>query len=71
MARKDGAVFAVDANELTASQLANQTKPQRSCNQPSHRFDWSFDQAKLKDAQADDGYSAIVTTIPADEVFIR
>jgi transposase len=59
--------FTVDVVELTVSQLAKQPKPRRGCKQPTHRFEWSFDEAKLKDAQAEDGYSAIVTTVPARE----
>ncbi|MEZ6075740.1 MAG: IS1634 family transposase [Pirellulaceae bacterium] len=66
--------FTYDVVELTASQLAQQPKPQRGCKQPTHQFDWIFDEAKLKDAQAEDGYSAIVTTVPTrkkncDELF--
>ena len=66
--------FSYEVIPLTPVQLATLPQPQRGCIQPTHGFAWRFDEAKLKQARAEDGYSAIVTTVPihkksSDEIF--
>ncbi|MEJ7590086.1 MAG: IS1634 family transposase [Planctomycetaceae bacterium] len=67
--------FAWDLTKLTPAELKAATKSTvRGGRVPTHRFTWSFDESLVKDDEANDGYSAIVTTVPpathnADTVF--
>jgi transposase len=61
---------------LTKGELKQLPKPGRGCHQPTHRFEFTFDAKAVKQAEKDDGYSAIVTTVPqrqssADTVFAK
>lgn len=59
--------FSYAVTELNPDELAKLPKPQRGCKQPTHRFTWTFDETKLNEAKAYDGYSAIVSTVPTHE----
>ncbi len=48
--------------------------PVRGSRIPTHRFTWTFDESQVTEDEANDGYSAVVTTVPtsthsADVVF--
>ena len=59
------------------SRQTSGTKPAvRGAGKVTHRFEWSFDEALMLAAAEDDGYSAMVTTVPepeksVDEIFSR
>lgn len=67
------------SEEKTATQTVVTTSdrpPVRSAGKVTHRFEWSFDDALMLAIAEDDGYSAMVTTVPApeksiDEIFSR
>ena len=57
-------------------QATSETQPVRGGGKVTHRFKWSFDEALMMAVAADDGYSAMVTTVPeseksVDEIFSR
>ena len=56
--------FSWGLKKLTAAERKKLPAPARGCRQPTHRFEWSFDESKMADDERDDGYSAIVTTVP-------
>lgn len=60
----------------TKAEKAQLPAPQRGCKKPTHRFEFAFDQAALKQDERDDGYAVLVTTRPqnqlgADELFTK
>lgn len=67
------------SEEKTAMQAVvttSDSKPVRSAGKVTHRFEWSFDDALMLATAEDDGYSAMVTTVPeleksVDEIFSR
>lgn len=67
------------SEEKTATQAVVTTSdrpPVRSAGKVTHRFEWSFDDALMLAIAEDDGYSAMVTTVPEpeksiDEIFSR
>lgn len=61
---------------LLALQATSETKPVQGSGKATHRFEWSFDEALMTAVSHDDGYSAMVTTVPeaeksVDEIFSR
>ena len=61
---------------LLALQATSETKPVRGGGKVTQRFEWSFDEALMMVVAEDDGYSAMVTTVPeseksVDEIFSR
>lgn len=61
---------------LTKRELKKLPPPGRGCHRPTHRFEFSFDAKAVKQAEKDDGYSVIVTTVPqhqgsADALFTK
>lgn len=65
-----------EKSALLTQQTASGSKPIRSSSKVTHRFEWSFDEALMMSLAEDDGYSAMVTTVPeseknVDEVFSR
>ena len=67
--------FTWELTKLTPEELEAATKSTvRGGRVPTHRFTWTFDESLVKEVEASDGYSAIVTTVPlathnADTVF--
>jgi hypothetical protein len=53
--------------KLTKRELKQLPTPGRGCRQPTHRFEFTFDRKAVKEAEKDDGYSAIVTTVPQNQ----
>ena len=61
---------------MVAEQATSGTKPSRNIDKVTHRFEWSLDEAMMLASAEDDGYSAMVTTVPepeksVDEIFSR
>jgi len=68
--------FTWEMTPLSEQEQAALPKPQRGCKPATHRFTFSFDQAALEADEAEDGYSALVTTVPesragADVLFTK
>lgn len=57
--------FSWELKELTPEERKQLPPPTRGCNLPTHRFTWSYDKSQVAVDELDDGYSAIVTTVPA------
>lgn len=58
--------FTWDLQELTEKERKLLDKASlRGSRVPTHRLTWSFEQSLVTADEADDGYSAIVTTVPA------
>jgi transposase len=53
--------------KLTKRELKQLPTPGRGCRRPTHRFEFTFDRKAVKEAEKDDGYSAIVTTVPQNQ----
>ena len=82
---KDAAKFFIwdlvqlTSEEKTAMQAVvttSDSKPVRGSDKVTHRFEWSLDDALMLAVAEDDGYSAMVTTVPeseksVDEIFSR
>ncbi len=65
---KDAAqYFAWKMVPLTKRELKKLPPPGRGCRRPTHRFEFTFDAKAAKQAERDDGYSVIVTTVPANQ----
>ena len=61
---------------LLALRATSEVNPVRGGGKVTHRFEWSFDETLMKAVAENDGYSAMVTTVPeaeksVDEVFSR
>jgi hypothetical protein len=52
---------------LTKGELKELPPPGRGCHRPTHRFEFTFDAQAVKQAEQDDGYSLIVTTVPLQQ----
>lgn len=67
--------FSWELKPLTAAERKRvDQNPVRGSRIPTHRFTWTFDESQVTEDEANDGYSAIVTTVPtsthsADVVF--
>jgi transposase len=67
------------SEEKTAMQAVvttSDSKPVRGVGKVTHRFEWSLDETRMLATAEDDGYSAMVTTVPeseknADGIFSR
>ena len=62
--------------KLTRRELKALPPSGRGCRQPTHRFEFTSDANAVKEAEKDDGYSVIVTTVPqhqgsADVLFTK
>ena len=62
--------------KLTRRELKALPPSGRGCRRPTHRFEFTFDANAVKEAEKDDGYSVIVTTVPqhqgsADVLFTK
>ena len=57
--------FSWDLKPLTPEELQQLAPAVRGCRLPTHRFEWTCDAAKVAADELEDGYSAIVTTVPA------
>lgn len=53
--------------KLTKRQLKKLPPPGRGGRRPTHRFEFAFDANAVKQAEKDDGYSAVVTTVPPNQ----
>jgi hypothetical protein len=61
---------------LTKEERAAWTKPAKGCTRPTLRLEFTLDQAAVDRDALDDGYAALVTTVPqpqtsADELFTK
>lgn len=61
---------------MQAVVTTSDSKPVRGAGKVTHRFEWSLDEALMLATAEDDGYSAMVTTVPeseksVDEIFSR
>jgi len=56
--------FSWTMTEYTAAQQKKLPKPGRGCRTPTHRFEFTFDPQAVVEDEEDDGYSAVVTTVP-------
>ncbi len=66
--------FSYTLTELTKQERKQLPPPAPGCSLPTHRFEWTYDATLVAEDEQDDGYSAIVTTVPktthsADVVF--
>jgi transposase len=52
---------------LTKREMKTLPPPGRGCRRPTHRFEFMFDAKAVKQAEKDDGYSVIVTTVPQNQ----
>ena len=52
---------------LTKRELKRLPPPDRGCHRPAHRFEFTFDAQAVQQAEKDDGYSVVVTTVPQDQ----
>ena len=52
---------------LTKREQSRLPNPSRGCKRPSHRLEFSFDRNAQQDDEQYDGYSALVTTVPASQ----
>ena len=65
---KDSAqYFTWRMEKLTNRELKQLPPPGRGCHRPTHRFEFTFDAKAVERAEKDDGYSAIVTTVPQNQ----
>jgi transposase len=53
--------------KLTKRELKKLPPPDRGCRRPTHRFEFTFDAQAVKEAEQEDGYSVIVTTVPQNQ----
>ena len=53
--------------ELTKRELDKLSPPGRGRRRPTHRFEFAFDAKAVEQAEKDDGYSVIVTTVPTSQ----
>lgn len=53
--------------KLTKQQLAKLPPPEHGARRPTHRFEFTFDAKAVEQAEQDDGYSVIVTTVPTNQ----
>lgn len=60
---------------LTAAERESQPAPRKGFTRPTHRLEWSFDEAAATASQTADGISVLVTTAPttlsADQLFTQ
>lgn len=66
--------FHYDMIPLVKKELAAQPTPKRGCKRPTHRFEFHFDQALVKQDEIYDGLNALVTTSKqrtTDELFTK
>ncbi len=61
-ARQAARYFSYTMTPLSPREQAGLPKPSRGCKPTTHRFSFTFDEAALRQDEADDGYSALVTT---------
>jgi hypothetical protein len=69
-----GKYFSYQFIPLTAAEIKKLPASGRGCRRPTHRFEYTFDEAKVKADEKYDGFNAIVATpqkSSADELFTR
>jgi transposase len=75
--KKDAArYFHWEMTPLSARQRAALPQPGRGSRRPTHRLDFRFDEQAVRQDETHDGFSALVSTVPAnqasaDELFTR
>jgi transposase len=69
-AKQAARYFRWEMTPLNKREQAALPKPPRGCKQPTHRFTFQFDEAALHQDEADDGYSALVTTVPQNQASV-
>lgn len=55
---------------LTKKEQSALPPPKRGCKLPNHRFVFQFDNAAVEQDEVYDGYSAVVTTVPAEKASV-
>jgi len=67
-AKQAARYFAWEMTPLSKQEQAALPAPTRGCKRPQHRFTFQFHEAALRHDEADDGYSALVTTVPQNQI---
>ena len=69
LGNKDAAkYFSWKMVKLTKQQQKSHRSPDRGSRPPTHRFEFAFDQNKVREDEEYDGYSALVTTVPQNQL---